>query len=152
MADPTLPFSNPTTSLHAARRARRSGATQKDRVLAFLSKVRGATADGVSSATGVPIRQASTRIRSLVLDGVVRDSGRTITSSATGFPAIVWEVFAGQPLDRSKLLSRASKAAIRATWLEAAKIAEDETDPIGARSANPGERLARIFRSKASLL
>lgn len=99
----SAPFSNETTSLAAAREAVASGRvmTQRQRILVALEAAggAGATHEQLSDCLGIGIRQVSTRVRSLVLAGLARDSGRTVTSRS-GAQVIVWEAWTGTPQEK----------------------------------------------------
>lgn len=103
MSQTSIPFSNTTTSLEAARRAGPRAMTQKNRLLLKLEEVgdHGATHEELSRATGIGIRQTSTRVRTLVLAGLARDSGAT-RRATSGFDAIVWVRYVGPATDLPK--------------------------------------------------
>lgn len=97
------PFSNETTSLTAAREVVASGRvmTQRQRILVALEGAgkNGATHEELAEVTGIGIRQVSTRVRSLVLAGLARDSGRKAVSRS-GAWVIVWEAWTGTPQEK----------------------------------------------------
>jgi hypothetical protein len=90
-----VPFSNQTTSREAAERLQGSASviTQTQRVLLAIEASGGSTDAEVAAATGMGIRQVSTRRKQLVEQGLVRESGR-FREHAVGkrkFQNIVWE-------------------------------------------------------------
>ncbi len=81
----------PETSHAAARRAKRGARTQAVRLLSFLADrgERGAINEEAVGALDLRMSSATARCRGLVLDGLVRDSGRT-RPTTSGCAAIVW--------------------------------------------------------------
>lgn len=81
----------PATSHAAAMRAKRGVVTQAVRFLQYLAErgEEGATNEEATNALGLRMSSATARCRGLVLDGLVRDSGRTRPTSS-GCAAVVW--------------------------------------------------------------
>lgn len=123
----SAPFSNETTSLAAARAVEREGVvmTQRQRILVALEGAgkNGATHEELAEITDIGIRQVSTRVRSLVLAGLARDSGRKAVSRS-GAWVIVWEAWSG-PAQEKKPQTHGRIAAAVAREREAcARLAE----------------------------
>ena len=81
----------PETSHAAARRAKHGAHSQAVRLLCFLAErgETGATNEEAVGALDLRMSSATARCRGLVLDGLVRDSGRT-RPTTSGCAAIVW--------------------------------------------------------------
>lgn len=81
----------PATSHAAARRARRGAIPQAVRLLQHLAErgESGATNAEAAGALDLLMSSVTARCRGLVLDGLVRDSGRT-RPTPSGCDAIVW--------------------------------------------------------------
>lgn len=94
---PRVPFSNLSTSLEAAHEVQHTLGTKRARVLEALEV--GRTAHEVCEATGLGIQTVTARIRGLVLEGAVVDSGATRPSRpGSRLRAKVWVLNrAGRP-------------------------------------------------------
>ena len=148
-----LPFSNETTSLDAASDARANAMTQKVRIRALLVALRtghskGATHEEIAQMTGIGIRQVSTRVRSLVLDGLARDSGDT-RSGGSGRDAKIWQAWDGQPVPKEKQTHGRIAAAVRETWKRAAAMAREKVFGESVESYTVLTGLADAFEAKA---
>ncbi len=123
----SAPFSNETTSLAAANRMRASVSlmTQRQRIIVALvaAGAAGATHEQLSDTLGIGIRQVSTRVRSLVLAGLARDSGRT-ANSRSGAKVIVWESWDGPAQEPKKQTHGRIAAAVAREREECARVAE----------------------------
>ena len=82
MHTPFVPFSNPTTSLFAAKKAAKPAIKQIDAVRLCLEKNPvGLTDEQIARMTGIGIRQASTRRNELCRLGLVADSGKSMKNT-----------------------------------------------------------------------
>lgn len=97
----SVPFSDASNSLAGARHMRDTGKamTQKHKILlAIADCTDGATFWQLERMTGLGMRQVTARVRSLVLDGVLRDSGRSV-KGPSGVLNTVWELGRGPEAD-----------------------------------------------------
>lgn len=85
----TPPHAPTRTSLEAARRIAPYSERGRDCVLRVVQEHRGATCDEIEVLTGQKHQSAGARIRELVLQGYLVDSGRTRPTRA-GRRAIIW--------------------------------------------------------------
>jgi len=150
-----LPFSNETTSLEAAMdpRARAGAASQIVRIRALMLARGhyGLTHEEIANATRIGIRQVSTRVRRLVLEGLARDTGRTRTGTS-GRAARVWEPFDGPPLTKEKQTHGRIAAAVRETWRKAAAMTREKVFGESVESFTVLTGLAEAFEAKAKHL
>lgn len=113
---PTVPFSNTSTSMHAADKINKSGNAMRqiDRVLHALENSKlGMTDEQIAGATGIGIRQASTRRNALVRMGKVQDSGKRMRN-ANGCQQIIWVRMDGKPqMPKSQQVGRIAAALSR---------------------------------------
>lgn len=95
--DGTPPHSNESTSLQAANHIEPRANKLREKVRREIANSRdGLTCDEVCAALGIPGNTARPRIRELVLDGKVVDSGRQ-RKCVSGRNAIVWVVLGATP-------------------------------------------------------
>lgn len=122
----SVPFSNDTTSLAAAKRAQRSANSQRQRVLDALRRYGALSDHSLAVMLGIGERQASTRRNTLVREGLVRDSGRRVMREDTGCAAILWEPVPGNPTPqpRAPRTARTEQVAEAAVGLTRALVAE----------------------------
>lgn len=84
------PHSNETTSKEAAKSMKPHTSRLAQRILEQI-RLHPSTCEEVEQATGLPHQTVSARIRALVLDGIVENSGDK-RPTESGRRAIVWRV------------------------------------------------------------
>lgn len=159
----SAPFSNPSTSAAAARAAGASASKREVVREAVTSNPPGLTANEVVEATGLGVQTVTARVRGMVLDGTLVDTGiKRPSRPGSKLLAIVWgpNLSGRRPAERSPQTHGRLAAAVsreREAWRSRVAIALSALEAIATKADvalvadyhNRGQRLREI-RDRAS--